>query len=80
MNINDDDITVSQDDREKIQNVHNYATFEALNEALDYERPYKTKGQPMPWSKNTRTVKKQTTYENAVQILERAKIKVIQWS
>lgn len=58
MNINDDDITVSQDDREKIQNVHNYATFEALNEALDYERPYKNKGQPMPWSKNTRTVKK----------------------
>lgn len=30
-----EDISVSQEDRENIQNVHNYAVFEALNEALD---------------------------------------------
>jgi len=37
--------------------VHNYALFEALNEALDLKRPYKNRGGPMPWSKNIRVVK-----------------------
>ena len=52
-----DNLTVSQEETENIQNVHHYALFEALNEALDQERPYKNKGEPMPWSKNTRVVK-----------------------
>ena len=72
-NIMTDDITVSQEDRENIQNVHNYAIFEALNEALDSERPYKSKGEPMPWSKNTRAVRQATTPEMAKKVLQRAK-------
>lgn len=54
---NSDILTMSQEDQENIQNVHHYALFESLNEALDAERPYKSKGEPMPWSKNTRTVR-----------------------
>jgi len=37
--------------------------FEALNEALDLKRPYKNRGDPMPWSKNTRVVKQATTID-----------------
>lgn len=43
---------------ENINNVHHYALFESLNEALDASRPYQNKGEPMPWSKSTRVVKK----------------------
>ena len=34
--------------------VHHLAIFDAFNEALDLERPYKFKGLPNPWSKQTR--------------------------
>ena len=36
------------------KSVHHTAIFDAFNEALDLERPYKFKGQPNPWSKQTR--------------------------
>ena len=51
------DLTDSQNEAEKITNVHDYALFEALNEALDLFRPYKNRGGPMPWSSNTRVTK-----------------------
>ncbi len=54
--------------------------FEALNEALDAERPYKTKGEPMPWSKHTRVVKANQTEAYAKSVLEKAKAKVIEWA
>ena len=54
--------------------------FEALNEALDQERPYKNKGEPMPWSKNTRVVKQVTSLEHAKKILYKAKDQVTLWS
>lgn len=38
----------------ELRNVHHMAIFDAFNEALDVERPYKTKGLPNPWSKQTR--------------------------
>jgi hypothetical protein len=71
---------LSKEDMENIQNVHNYAVFEALNEALDTERPYKTMGAPMPWSKNTRVVKTNQSEEYAQSVLEKAKKKVIDWA
>ena len=37
---------------------HHKAIFDALNAILDNERPYKEKGQPFPWSKQTRVVRK----------------------
>ena len=62
-----------------MQNVHNYALFEALNEALDLHRPYKNRGGPMPWSTNTREVKQMTTEEGARTILDQAVKKVLEW-
>lgn len=73
-------MTASQEETEKIQNVHNYALFEALNEALDLKRPYKNKGGPMPWSKNTRVVKQATTIDEARKILDQAMQKVLEWA
>ena len=75
-----DILTVSQEETENIQNVHHYALFESLNEALDQERPYKNKGEPMPWSKNTRVVKQVASTEQAKQILEKAKAQALEWS
>jgi len=75
-----DDLTVSQEETENIQNVRHYALFEALNEALDQERPYKNKGEPMPWSKNTRVVKQVSSLEQAKAILDKAKEQVIVWA
>lgn len=61
--------TAAEKEQESLQNVHNYALFEAFNEALDQKRPYKNKGLPMPWSKNTRVAKQATTIEEAKVIL-----------
>jgi len=33
-------LTVSQEEMENINNVHHYALFESINEALDFYRPY----------------------------------------
>lgn len=60
--------------------MHHYALFEALNEALDQERPYKNKGEPMPWSKNTRVVKQVSSLEQAKAILDKAKEQVVVWT
>lgn len=35
-----DQLTVSQEEMENINNVHHYSLFESLNEALDVSRPY----------------------------------------
>jgi len=71
-------LTVSQEDDETVHNIHHYALFEALNDVLDQERPYRTKGEPMPWSTNSRTFKQITTPEQARKILEKARDKVIE--
>jgi hypothetical protein len=71
---------VTQASDEKIQNVHHYALFEAFNEALDLQRPYKDKGGPMPWSKNTRVVRQVTSVTQAKLILDQALNKVLEWA
>lgn len=35
----------------ELENIHNKAIFDAINEAMDGMRPYGLKGPPMPWSK-----------------------------
>lgn len=35
----------------EVENIHNKAIFDAINEALDGFRPYGLKGPPLPWSK-----------------------------
>jgi hypothetical protein len=47
----------------ELRNVHHMAIFDAFNEALDLERPYKTKGLPNPWSKQTRVTHAALTTE-----------------
>lgn len=37
-------------------NIHNKMIFDCVNEALAKHRPYGYKGQPMPWSSNTRAL------------------------
>lgn len=43
------------------QNIQHKALFDGFNQALELERPYKEKGQPAPWSKNTRMVRQRIT-------------------
>ena len=58
---NSEDMTGSMEEQENIANTHHYALYETLNEALDMERPYQYKGEPMPWSKNTRMARQKIT-------------------
>jgi hypothetical protein len=57
--------------------VHHKALFDSLNAALDNERPYKEKGQPFPWSKQTRVVRKKIGKAEVDKILQKTKTKVL---
>ena len=57
--------------------VHHKALFDSLNAALDNERPYKEKGQPFPWSKQTRVVRKKIGKVELDKILLKSKTKVL---
>ena len=62
-------------------NIHNKAIFDALNDALDFYRPYELKGPPVPWSMKIRKL----TYKNgsvssAQTALLQAKLKVLSWA
>ena len=50
-----------------------------MNQALDSERPYKEKGQPAPWSKQTRVVKNKLTLPEVEKILKICEQKVMEW-
>jgi hypothetical protein len=65
---------------ENMDNVHHYALFEALNEALDEFRPYANRGEPDLWSKRTRIVKSIESDAQAREYLDKAKAKVIEWA
>eukprot|EP00826_Nyctotherus_ovalis_P054145 TRINITY_DN7079_c0_g5_i1.p1 TRINITY_DN7079_c0_g5~~TRINITY_DN7079_c0_g5_i1.p1 ORF type:complete len:484 (+),score=162.19 TRINITY_DN7079_c0_g5_i1:73-1524(+) len=61
-------------------NIHNKCVFDAVNDALDYYRPYELKGPPLPWSIELREL----TYRNgsttvAQDIAFGAKGKVMSW-
>ncbi len=56
---------------------HHKALFDSLNAALDNERPYKEKGQPFPWSKQTRVVRKKIGKAEVDKILSKTKGKVL---
>jgi len=36
------------------EHIHNKAIFDAVNEALNFYRPYGARGEPMPWSCKSR--------------------------
>ena len=58
---------------------HHKALFDSFNQALDLERPYKDKGSPAPWSKQTRVARKEITIKQLQSIFETAKAKVLAW-
>ncbi len=62
-------------------NIHNKCIFDAINDALDYYRPYGLKGPPLPWSKQVREL----TYRNGSvastqDVLLGVKAKVLSWA
>ena len=59
--------------------MHHLAVFDAFNEALDLERPYKFKGLPNPWSKQTRITKENITTSQVDSIVQKAMERVIGW-
>ena len=71
----DSKVNVSQEAKQ----VHHLAIFDAFNEALDLERPYKFKGLPNPWSKQTRITKENITTTQVDQIVQKAMERVIGW-
>jgi hypothetical protein len=68
-------VNVSQEAKQ----VHHLAIFDAFNEALDLERPYKFKGLPNPWSKQTRITNENLTSAQVDLIVQKAMDRVIGW-
>ena len=60
--------------------IQHLAVFDAFNEALDLERPYKAHGLPNPWSKATRLTNEAIGVAQVNQIVERAKKHVLTWN
>ena len=61
-------------------NIHNKCIFDAINDALDYYRPYGIKGPPLPWSKHTRELTfRNGTVSSIREILGAVKSKVIEY-
>lgn len=62
-------------------NIHNKCIFDAINDALDYYRPYGIKGPPLPWSKHTRELTfRNGTVSSIREILGAVKSKVTEIS
>ena len=65
----------------EMENIHNKAIFDAVNEALDGFRPYGLRGPPLPWSKQNKTLTfKFGKEETADYLLQKVKFKVLEWS
>jgi len=59
------------------RNVYHLGIFDAFNEALDQERPYKFKGLPNPWSRQTRVTHETLKPEQVDVIIKKARDRVI---
>lgn len=64
-----------------MENIHNKAIFDAVNEAMDGFRPYGLRGPPLPWSKNSKTLTfkfgKEETFDY---LLQKVKYRVLEWA
>ncbi|CDW79825.1 iq calmodulin-binding motif family protein [Stylonychia lemnae] len=65
----------------EMENIHNKAIFDAVNEAMDGFRPYGLRGPPLPWSKNSKTLTfkfgKEETFDY---LLQKVKFRVLDWA
>lgn len=64
---------------QEARNIHHLGIFDSFNEALDLERPYKFKGLPNPWSRQTRVTNETLTQEQVDAIIKKARDRVIEW-
>jgi hypothetical protein len=65
----------------EMENIHNKAIFDGLNEALDGLRPYGLRGPPVAWSKQGKTLTfKYGNVEAIDDLLLESKRKVIEWT
>lgn len=65
----------------EMENIHNKAVFDGLNEALDCMRPYGLRGPPVPWSKQAKTLTfKYGTVEALPEVFSEAKRRVMAWT
>ena len=65
----------------EVENIHNKAIFDAVNEALDGFRPYGLRGPPLPWSKQQKTLTFKYGKEETLEyLLQKVKYKVLDWS
>jgi len=65
----------------EMENIHNKAIFDAINEALDGFRPYGLKGPPLPWSNQQKLLTLKYGGEDTVDILfQRVKVRVMEWA
>ena len=79
-----DSVNTTAEEKEMIQkcaSIHDKCIFDAINDSLDYYRPYELKGSPVPWSKRIR----QLTYRNGSteviqEVLLGAKTRVLIWA
>lgn len=64
-----------------MENIHNKAIFDGLNEALDGLRPYGLRGTPVPWSKQSKSLTFNFgNVESLDSLLEAAKRIVESWT
>ena len=64
-----------------MENIHNKAIFDAVNEAMDGLRPYGLKGPPLPWSNQPKTLTfKFGKPETLDLLLQKVKLKMMEWS
>lgn len=61
------------------RNTYHLGIFDAFNEALDQERPYRFKGLPNPWSRQTRVTHETLSTAQVDQIIKKARQRVIDW-
>lgn len=65
----------------EMENIHNKAIFDAVNEALDGFRPYGLKGPPLPWSKQNKTLTFKFGKEETLDyLLSKVKYRLLDWA
>ncbi|CAD8189664.1 unnamed protein product [Paramecium octaurelia] len=64
----------------ELEHVHNKAIFDALNEALDYHRPYGMAGQPYAWKSDASRLQfRKNTISDMPNIIKSSLDKVLEW-
>ncbi|CAD8077002.1 unnamed protein product [Paramecium primaurelia] len=78
--INEQILKVQSSQLLELEHIHNKAIFDALNEALDYHRPYGMAGQPYVWKSDPARLQfRKKTLEEMPNILKSSQDKVLEW-